>query len=222
MEQIILKRDRSARTIKIVLRDINRNRFDNYSIDQLRGHLIHLKKLWRNFANKSEILTENTESGIEQSKVWSLFDKTERNFANAKIAILSKIKQKKREQVEQQDELNDDLSVNDDGEEKNSTNENNPERDYDIQRANQYVQPGEVPMLWQMPGLKSIENTWGEFDGTLTQWQGFHDRFRIAVHENNLIPCAFKFQYLRSSFNIFKRKSSCFIGRMAANGGELL
>lgn len=77
-------------------------------------------------------------------------------------------------------------------------------------QANQYVQPAEVPMLWQFPGLKSIENTWGEFDGALTQWQGFHDRFKIAVHENSLIPCAFKFQYLQKSLK----------GRAAASMGE--
>lgn len=58
MEQTILKRNQSARTIKIVLRDIKKNKFNNYSLEELRGHLIHIKKLWKKFANKNEKLVE--------------------------------------------------------------------------------------------------------------------------------------------------------------------
>lgn len=132
MEQINLKRNRSARTIKIVLRDIKKNKFDNYSIERLRENLVHLKKLWRNFANKSEILVGRAESLDEKTKIWSQFDKTERNFANAKIAILSKIKEKKRNQAEQRVELNDD-SFDHNEEEILSINETNPARDHNFQ-----------------------------------------------------------------------------------------
>lgn len=31
---------------------------------------------------------------------------------------------------------------------------------------------------------RKIENTWGEFDGTLSKWQGFHDRFKAEVKTN--------------------------------------
>lgn len=46
---------------------------------------------------------------------------------------------------------------------------------------------------------RRIENIWGEFDGDVTLWQGFHDRFKAAVHDNDDIPRIFKFQHLMSS-----------------------
>lgn len=29
------------------------------------------------------------------------------------------------------------------------------------------------------------DNTWGTYDGDLSQWQGFHDAFKKAVHDDN-------------------------------------
>lgn len=52
----------------------------------------------------------------------------------------------------------------------------------------------------QMPFQQhDIKNTWGEFDGALTKWQGFHDRFVAAIHENAQVSPAFKFSYLKKS-----------------------
>ncbi|XP_055918290.1 uncharacterized protein LOC129950357 [Eupeodes corollae] len=44
-----------------------------------------------------------------------------------------------------------------------------------------------------------VKNTWGEFDGVITKWQGFGDRFLAAVHENKNISPAYKFAYLKGS-----------------------
>ncbi|XP_055910567.1 uncharacterized protein LOC129944933 [Eupeodes corollae] len=44
-----------------------------------------------------------------------------------------------------------------------------------------------------------VKNTWGEFDGVITKWQGFRDRFLAAVHENKNISPAYKFAYLKGS-----------------------
>lgn len=44
-----------------------------------------------------------------------------------------------------------------------------------------------------------IKNTWGEFDGTLTKWQGWHDCYIAAVHNNDKVTPAFKFAYLKKS-----------------------
>lgn len=43
------------------------------------------------------------------------------------------------------------------------------------------------------------ENTWGEFDGNLNQWQGFHDAFKTSVHDDSTISSVFKFQLLKKS-----------------------
>ncbi|XP_031632020.1 uncharacterized protein LOC116346229 [Contarinia nasturtii] len=44
-----------------------------------------------------------------------------------------------------------------------------------------------------------VKNTWGQFDGTITKWQGFHDRFVAAIHDNENVTEAYKFQYLKQS-----------------------
>lgn len=44
-----------------------------------------------------------------------------------------------------------------------------------------------------------LRNTWGEFDGNYTKWPGFYDRFKAAIHDNEAVSPAFKFQYLKKS-----------------------
>ncbi|XP_036327151.1 uncharacterized protein LOC118739748 [Rhagoletis pomonella] len=44
-----------------------------------------------------------------------------------------------------------------------------------------------------------MKNTWGDFDGTLTKWSGFRDRFMAAIHNNENVSPAFKFSYLKKS-----------------------
>lgn len=58
----------------------------------------------------------------------------------------------------------------------------------------------QIAVQVQMPvRQQDIKNTWGEFDGSLTKWQGFHDRFVAAIHENSDVTPAFKFSYLKKS-----------------------
>lgn len=47
--------------------------------------------------------------------------------------------------------------------------------------------------------MGKVENTWGDFDGHLSKWKSFHDRFKVAVHENDTIAKVFKFQHLCNS-----------------------
>lgn len=44
-----------------------------------------------------------------------------------------------------------------------------------------------------------IRNIWGEFDGNLTKWQGFRDRFISAIHANDLVTPGYKFSHLKKS-----------------------
>lgn len=46
---------------------------------------------------------------------------------------------------------------------------------------------------------QQVDNTWGTFDGTITQWRGFRDKFSSAVHNNDQIEPVFKFQHLQAS-----------------------
>lgn len=44
--------------------------------------------------------------------------------------------------------------------------------------------------------LLPTQSTWGTFDGQLTAWQSFHDKFKAAVHTNQSITPVYKQQYL--------------------------
>ena len=70
--------------------------------------------------------------------------------------------------------------------------------------------PVQVPQLPQQNNLvqalelrrligQRIQNTWGEFDGTLIKWASFRDFFTSAVHNDGIMPNEVKFQHLKSS-----------------------
>lgn len=65
------------------------------------------------------------------------------------------------------------------------------------------------PIILQCPSARQVENTWGEFNGDLSNWQTFHDGFNSTVHESNMSNI-FKFQHLKTSLK----------GRAAAAIGE--
>lgn len=46
---------------------------------------------------------------------------------------------------------------------------------------------------------QEIKNNWGKFDGDLTKWKGFCDRFTAAIHENKDVDPSFKYTYLKNS-----------------------
>lgn len=71
-------------------------------------------------------------------------------------------------------------------------------------RANQQPSPAVNDQRRQIivqtaDALANIPNTWGQFAGDYAQWHSFRDRFKAAVHLNQNLPVAFKFQYLRAA-----------------------
>lgn len=46
---------------------------------------------------------------------------------------------------------------------------------------------------------QKVENTWGEFDGTLSKWKAFREMFASAVHDAGYLTNVFKFQQLVKS-----------------------
>lgn len=200
MENLILRRNQSARSIRNVLSYTNSDAFIERSIGELRGRLAHVKSQWKIFVNKSAVLAAREENAQEKRRIWKLYDHIERDYLMAKTAIVERIREIKlvlqNEKPEQEDLL--EKNPDDENMSMNSDEQQIPENvelnDESGKQGDQMFQNMHPAMMWQLPSYKSIENTWGEFSGTLTQWQGFHDRFKAAV-----IPRAFKFQYLQKS-----------------------
>lgn len=64
-----------------------------------------------------------------------------------------------------------------------------------VQQPQQAQDPQEMRYLL----TQKIENTWGEFDGTLSKWATFKDMFTSAVHELGYVTNVYKFQLLMRS-----------------------
>lgn len=56
----------------------------------------------------------------------------------------------------------------------------------------------------------NIPNTWGEFDGNVLKWKGFHDRFIEGIHKLETVASSYKFLRLKQSL----------VGRAAKALGE--
>lgn len=55
--------------------------------------------------------------------------------------------------------------------------------------------PAAVPLHVTMTSDPN-PNTYGKFDGELTEWHGWRDQFRAAVHDNEKVPPVMKLRYL--------------------------
>lgn len=206
MANIILQRNQSARSIRNALFRLNEEEQFDQPIDELRGSLVHLKAQWKNFTIQNAKVAASEEDERTKRRIFEQFDEIEADYLQAKNAFMKKIREKKKE-LQPDQQVQENSCANNENQEQNSDVNSEELIHEDSASVNnnisvegaQQMQMMNPQLMWQYHGFKSMENTWGEFSGSLTQWQGFHDRFQAAVHNNELIPRAFKFQYLKSS-----------------------
>lgn len=177
---------------------------------ELEARLDHLSTVWQQFVQfHDELMAGQQEQAINERYVTE-FSAIEDAYLEAQAALKYRSSQLKKYDADarivfHQNENNDELI--------NEPEHDNPVNIGEIneQQNGRYVRihspmpaamntPVQVPnVVVQLPHQTQVENTWGFFDGELANWMGFHDRFKSAVHENNQISNAFKFQYLRKS-----------------------
>lgn len=63
----------------------------------------------------------------------------------------------------------------------------------------QPAQAAPQQIVVKLQGKHDVENTWGEFDGSLTKWRAFRDLFTDRVHNNADLAPAYKFKLLKTS-----------------------
>lgn len=174
----------------------------------LKQRLEYLESNWRKFraAHRKILRVLDVDRADDQATV---FSETETAYLSTSAALQQRIDiLESHEQTERESE-----GASGSEDEQQSNDEWSTEHDQEpvrvpgaYVRANVQPEPERVqeqpqlqPIVVQWPGMGKIENTWGEFNGELTKWKGFHDRFKIAVHENSAIAKVFKFQHLRNS-----------------------
>lgn len=68
MENLILVRNQSARSIRNMLKHINQDDFQERALTEIKSRLMHLKGQWKFFAEKNAKLIEQIQSKKEQKK----------------------------------------------------------------------------------------------------------------------------------------------------------
>lgn len=164
--------------------------------EQLQVKRNYLLSVFERFSEDTEFLLEITLDDEQRASHSKIYEETKQVFREANNWYAQQI---------QNINLIDTEITEHEQDESNNFNRNSENNEYrEIQREQN--QPSVVqsnptlpPIIVQLADNGKMENTWGEFNGELIHWHGFHDRFKTAVHDKPNISNAFKLQYLQSS-----------------------
>lgn len=200
------KRATSAKSIESARAFIAQDDFEENELHNLKAILTNLKNNWEKFNASNERIIDAAKGLGEVEKHLNFYSESEQQYLEAKAALLKRIRDLKR--IEKENRSNKELRENFDAHEQRIKERDPSIVSSNVDRLNQIPQQAQMNQ-WHNSNFKSIENTWGEFDGNLIQWQGFHDRFKAAIHENEQLSGAYKFMYLQKSL---KGKASYALG----------
>lgn len=226
-------RDSAIQSIENVYDYTNKPEFTDQPISELQLRLDYLHESFNRFTvNHQELLNRAINQGDQDDErdQKELFGRIEENYFEIRRRLqerLAQINQTNQHPIEDDDNESEQgqFDNNDSHSENNraispSPNDNNTSLIGSLQSSNypsQHMQPqvemtqfGQLVQQMCMSMANKKENTWGKFDGDLSKWQGFHDAFKAAVHDDDLIAPAFKLQFLKSSLE----------GRAAREFGE--
>lgn len=201
------EKDASERAIRNVQAYSGNEQFERENIEQITSRRNHLSTTWNRFAcNHVKLLQLAAANQPAYDELNKIYDEVE--------LIYLQVGAKLRTRLEELNRLNAQNAAAAPNPNVNlaqgNAADNNTEQE---QRRAQQIDPAQLqqqlqPIIVQLNNARPVENTWGEFSGDLTQWQGFHDRFKSAVHDSDMSN-AFKFQHLKQSL---KGKAAMAIG----------
>lgn len=184
--------------------------FPRQLIINIRNRLGHLENAWDRFNETNVVLTQNAIAADDQQQAQqnrNLFDELETLFLEAQATMRERMNIAEQNDNDNQSEEDDQSrhsgEVLEDEDDEQLRNHHHPPDAEPIQ-----PRPRDNPVETQFglliermcQGLANKkENTWGTYDGDLSKWQGFHDNFVAAVHNDQLITPSTKLQLLQSS-----------------------
>lgn len=216
-----------SRSIRNTLQATQNDAFAAEGGVRVRTRKVHIDNQWNRFQENHNELMDVTQDDELKELYRQAFDTTEQDYLNAIAAIndrFEQIENQERQNVEPNAAGN--ANANNNIANIAADGHQNPEHQLPPGQAQanvqaqmdppvqenvqapvnppvQYIAVGQqqpIPIIFQYPQMpQHLENTWGEFDGTLSQWQGFYERFCASVHNDPNISNAYKFQKLRSS-----------------------
>lgn len=197
-------RNLCVQSIKNVLAVSEKRSFRRLTQDGLRARLDYLIQQWALFcSHHNELMDEHP---MQQQVYNELYAETEQQYLTATVNYSVRIRQLQQLQDQANELIDDDLENMDNAsvhhfyEEDVSNEQNEHDNERNAQNyvnhpnhrndSEQSFETGSVPVKEQIQlqpiyiscgSKKSVENTWGHFDGDLTQWQSFYDGFKAAV-----------------------------------------
>lgn len=202
----------SARSIRNTLKETESESFENQGLIELNTRKTHLLDAWNVFAHNqefSEVTEENRAQFEEQERV---YDTVENSYLAALMNLNRRIAEIEVQREQYEFGAPENNGPGDDSIEIQQVRESENAERREIEQVPpiQQVQPnapanqqvirvGAQEIVVKMQNGKMMENTWGYFDGNLTKWQGFHDRYCAVVHKDESISNAMKFIHLQSS-----------------------
>lgn len=219
-------RNGAAHSIRNAVAFVNNPNFAQLLEQAVQNRLDYLNQVWARFQENHKILVQQAveaEDDEGQQLHNELFDEIEELYLEIRNVITTRI-----HELQQPPELADDVQSNGgDGNENaagndgaNANDNQNNQNILNVQNNQQQQQQpiaqpvkiGQQPAQVQLQpiilryGADKKENTWGEFNGNLTQWQGFNDRFK-TVHDDPDITAARKFQLLQCALTVKAAKA---------------
>lgn len=218
-------RDSAIQSIQNVFNYTEHDEFRNRTIEEVQTRMDYLNEAFDRFVNNHQILVQRDLDAGEINNAQEqrdLFERTEENYLTTRARLQNQLHQLYQIDQQQPGNDNEELDVPNDERESITNNDNeldtpseidsNPAREMAVNEpptteGSQFAKLVER-MCMSMANKK--ENSWGKYDGDLSKWQGFHDAFKAAVHDDDLIAPTFKLQFLKSSLE----------GRAAREFGE--
>lgn len=190
------EKDTAERSIRNISEYSKDGQFNVQTEEQLINRRNHLSTAWNRFACNHVKLLQLTADQTAKNEFYRIYDEIETIYLETLDRLRTRISELQRANAPAAEaaQNNDTGQVNGSGGRNDQVPPQQPVQNPIQQQLQQQLQP----IILQLNNARSIENTWGEFSGDLTQWQGFHDRFKVTVHDSDMSN-AFKFQHLKQS-----------------------
>lgn len=201
----------NAQAIRLALFDVRDEDFIENDLQQIRLKIGHLNRQWDVFSANQQNLIDGAISERAREALQNYFTQIETVFNEVSEVLYARAMELKNQNEPENNENFQEHEFHDSSddaidERRHAThNTNNHTENRNVEQNNTVIQEQNTNnqstqrIILEYPSSTKLENIWGEFDGNLTQWNGFHDRFKANVHDNTKLTGAMKFQYLRNS-----------------------
>lgn len=182
----LIARNQSRSSIQAIIDYVEDENFQERDYVQIYNRREYLLEQWALFVESNNELRATAQNAEDEQQHADIFTALEPLYLETKSVLDARLHQ---------------LNVN------NPSREPQFSPEY-MQMMQQQQQQREIVVRLDQP-KREVENTWGEFGGSLTKWRGFCDSFTDRVHNDESLAPVHKFRLLKNSL---KGKAAAALG----------